>query len=154
MSRWSMGTLMPLSQRRLPTSTSPHETSSSNLHRFAILISILECHNHTAHSLSVNYSSLPFVASGDVNFQFWDYFQLIGWCIAHMCSWHSHTMNPALIICPKSEWGLVDTRAVGTMPHNQAKATTACTSKLLTSLPYWHNRSGHHPSVCPFLLQL
>ncbi len=31
------------------------------------------------------------------------------------CAWRSHTMNPAHIIWPKSQWGVVDTWAVGSM---------------------------------------
>ncbi len=66
---------------------------------------------YTASSSSVNHSSLPFFASGGLDFRFWDYFQLIAKCIAHACAWHSDIMSSINIIWPKSQWGVVDTQA-------------------------------------------
>ncbi len=63
------------------------------------------CH-HTANSLSIRHSSLPFLAFGDLNFQFWDYFRLVGWCIVHSHAQHSHIISPAHIIQPKLQQGV------------------------------------------------
>ncbi len=36
-------------------------------------------------------------------------------CIALVYAWRSHTMKPAHLILPKSQWGVLDTRAAGSM---------------------------------------
>ncbi len=69
---------------------------------------------HTTSS-SINHSSLPLFDSGGFDVQFQDYLWLNKWGITHACAWCIHTMVPAHIILPKSQWVVVGLRAAVSM---------------------------------------
>ncbi len=58
--------------------------------------------------LECSHSTLPFFASGVLDFRFQDYFWLVARCIAHAWAWHTYPMSWAHII--ESKWQ----RGVGT----------------------------------------
>ncbi len=78
-------------------------------------IALFQHLQHTASNLSVTHTMLPFFASGGLDFRFWDYFQLVARCIVHACAWRCNTMSPIHIICPKSQHGMGNTQAAGSM---------------------------------------
>ncbi len=69
-----------------------------------ILLSKLPMLSHTSSPSNVTYSTLPVFASGGLDFQFWDYFQLVARCIVHACA--CYTMSRAHIIQPIAAWSV------------------------------------------------